>query len=72
MAVKKLVYNKSLREMTIIDLKDKINAEENRLLKLRFAHRISPLENPQIIKHVRRDLARAKTELQHRNIQSNN
>ncbi len=72
MAVKKIAYNKSLKDMTVVDLKDKITSEESRLLKLRFAHRISPLENPQTIKQVRRDLARAKTELHQRNIQTIN
>lgn len=46
------------------DLKAKIQEDELRLKKLGFAHAISPLENPQSIRALRRDVARLKTQLQ--------
>jgi large subunit ribosomal protein L29 len=56
-------FIKSLREMNVVDLKSKIEEDELRVKKLKFAHAVSPLENPMSIRGVRKDLARLKTEL---------
>ena len=56
-------FVKNLREMSEIDLKARIEEDELRIKKLKFAHAVSPLENPMSIKGVRKDLARLKTEL---------
>lgn len=53
----------SLKEMSEADLKSKIEEDELRIKKLKFAHSVSPLENPMSIRGVRKDLARLKTEL---------
>lgn len=53
----------SLKTMSEQDLKSRIMEDELRLKKLKFAHAVSPLENPMSIRDVRKDLARAKTEL---------
>jgi large subunit ribosomal protein L29 len=53
----------SLKEMSEADLKSKIEEDELRIKKLKFAHAVSPLENPMSIRGVRKDLARLKTEL---------
>ena len=53
----------SLKEMSEVDLKSKIEEDELRIKKLKFAHAVSPLENPMSIRDVRKDLARLKTEL---------
>jgi large subunit ribosomal protein L29 len=53
----------SLKEMSDVDLKSKIEEDELRIKKLKFAHAVSPLENPMSIRGVRKDLARLKTEL---------
>ena len=63
MANKKFDFNKSLKELNETDLKARIQEDELRLKKLEFAHAISPLENPQSIRSLRRDVARLKTEL---------
>ncbi len=63
MANKKFDFNKSLKDMNENDLKARIQEDELRLKKLEFAHAISPLENPQSIRSLRRDVARLKTEL---------
>ena len=52
--------------MTEVDLKARIQEDEQRLKKLEFAHAISPLENPMSIRDLRKDLARLKTVLQSR------
>jgi large subunit ribosomal protein L29 len=56
-------FVKNLREMSETDLKARIEEDELRIKKLKFAHAVSPLENPMSIKGVRKDLARLKTEL---------
>ena len=66
MADKKVEFNKSLKEISESDLKVRIQEDELRLKKLEFAHAISPLENPQSIRYLRRDVARLKTELKTR------
>jgi len=53
----------SLKEMTVADIKSKIEEDELRIKKLKFAHAVSPLENPMSIRGVRKDIARLKTEL---------
>lgn len=63
MADKKYDFNKSLKDLTITDLKARIDEDQLRLKKLEFAHAISPLENPMSIRGLRKDIARLKTEL---------
>ncbi len=53
----------SLKEMSEADLKSKIEEDELRVKKLKFAHAVSPIENPMNIRGVRKDIARLKTEL---------
>ncbi|MEO7120968.1 MAG: 50S ribosomal protein L29 [Ginsengibacter sp.] len=53
----------SVKEMNETDLKSRIEEDELRIKKLKFAHAVSPLENPMNIRGVRKDLARLKTEL---------
>ena len=56
-------FNKNLKNLSIEELKVKIQEDQLRLKKLEFAHAISPLENPMNIRSLRRDVARLKTEL---------
>jgi large subunit ribosomal protein L29 len=56
-------FRNSLKEMNETDLKSRIEEDELRIKKLKFAHAVSPLENPMSIRGVRKDLARLKTEL---------
>ena len=56
-------FRNSLKEMNEVDLKSRIEEDELRIKKLKFAHAVSPLENPMSIRGVRKDLARLKTEL---------
>ena len=60
---KKVDFVKSLNGMTEVELTAKIREDELRLKKLSFAHAIAPLENPQSIRFLRRDVARLKTAL---------
>lgn len=60
---KKIDFNKSIQELTVDNLKARIQEDELRLKKLTFAHVITPLENPMSIRALRKDIARLKTEL---------
>ena len=66
MANKKFDFNKGLKDLNESDLKARITEDTLRLKKLEFAHAISPLENPMVIREVRKDIARLKTELEKR------
>jgi large subunit ribosomal protein L29 len=60
----------SLKDMSEQDLKLRVEEDELRLKKLKFAHTVSPLENPMNIRDVRKDLARVKTELRKKQLGS--
>ncbi|MGN6601736.1 MAG: 50S ribosomal protein L29 [Ginsengibacter sp.] len=60
----------SLKQMTEKDLEARIREDELRIKKLKFAHAVSPLQNPMSIRDVRRDLARTKTELRKKQLKS--
>ncbi|HLK28938.1 MAG TPA: 50S ribosomal protein L29 [Puia sp.] len=60
---KRIDFVKSLKDLSEVDLKSRIQEDELRLKKLEFAHAISPLENPMSIRSLRQDIARLKTEL---------
>ena len=60
---KKLDFLKSINSLNEADLKARIQEDELRLKKLKFAHAISPLENPVSIRGLRREISRLKTEL---------
>ena len=60
---KKVDFLKSIHGLSEIDLKARIEEDELRLKKIKFAHAISPLENPMTIRGLRREVSRLKTEL---------
>ncbi len=70
MANKKYAFNKSLKEFSEADLQARVAEDTVRLKKIEFAHAISPLENPMSIRNLRKDIARAKTELKKRTLQA--
>ena len=52
-----------IKALSIDELKEAIAKEETGIGKLKFAHAISPIENPMQIRTQRRLIARLKTEL---------
>jgi large subunit ribosomal protein L29 len=60
---KRIDFVSSLKDLNEVDLKARIQEDEQRLKKLEFAHAISPLENPMSIRSLRKDIARLKTAL---------
>lgn len=52
---------KEMKSLAPEEHRAKLAAEEANLKKLRFAHAISPIENPMRIKHSRQLIAKLKT-----------
>ena len=50
-----------LREMTLAELEQKVEDQTEELFNLRFQKATNRLENPMMIRKVRRDIARLKT-----------
>ena len=58
------IYGTELDEEEVDEqLKEQIAQERERLLRLKFAHAISPIENPLRIRASRKEIARLLTEL---------
>ena len=55
--------NSEIQGLSVSELKSKIAEEKNGLFNMKFAHAISPLENPMLIKQKRRVIARLETAL---------
>jgi large subunit ribosomal protein L29 len=53
--------NSEIISLSESEIAERIAAEQENLTKLRFAHAISPIENPNKIKESRRAIARLKT-----------
>jgi len=62
--------NSELKTLTFEELKQKLDAEKESLTKLKFAHAISPIENPMKIKATRKLIARIETILKQKETQN--
>ncbi|WP_025764319.1 50S ribosomal protein L29 [Dyadobacter tibetensis] len=61
--------SKEIKELSQDQLKEQIAQERERLLRLKFAHAISPIENPMRIRASRKEIAKLLTELSAKSIQ---
>ena len=52
-----------IRKLSVEELKEKIKGEQESLQKMKFAHAISPIENPMKIREAKKLVARLRTEL---------
>ena len=50
-----------IREMNLEEMQRKVNDLKEELFNLRFQHEIGQLENPNIMKQTRKDIAKVKT-----------
>jgi len=55
--------NSEIKSLNIAELEERILSEKENLQRLKFAHAISPIENPVKIKETKRLIARMYTEL---------
>ena len=58
---------REIKELNNKEIQERIDTENERLVRLKLNHAISPLDNPLQIKEVRRTVARLATELRQRN-----
>lgn len=56
--------NSEIRALSMEELNQKLVAEKEAMQKLKFAHAISPIENPMKIKETRKLIARINTAIQ--------
>ena len=52
-----------VRELSTSELKERLETEKKQLLKLKFNHAVSPLENPMKIRAYKQTVARLETEI---------
>ncbi|WP_297450675.1 50S ribosomal protein L29 [uncultured Alistipes sp.] len=50
-----------IRELTVAEIAERIEAEKTELLRQKLNHAVSPVENPTTLKKARRDIARMLT-----------
>ncbi len=62
--------NSEIRDLTILEVEEKVEEMTMSLTKTKLNHAVSPLENPQQIRSIRKDIARLNTELRRREIES--
>jgi large subunit ribosomal protein L29 len=63
--------NSEIKALSSEELKDRLNTERANMQNLRFAHAISPLENPMKLREAKRSIARLNTEVRRREIEAN-
>ena len=59
--------NSELRGLSADELKSKLAVEKESYKKLKFAHAITPIENPMKIRESRKLIARIETEIKAKN-----
>ena len=57
-----------IRELSTQEILERIENENTALVRMKLNHAISPLDNPNKIKELRRTIARLKTELHQREL----
>ncbi len=55
-----------IKELSTVEIKDRIKEEKVNLTKLKFSHAVSAVENPMVIRALRKTIAQLNTELKQR------
>jgi large subunit ribosomal protein L29 len=63
--------NSEITALSLEELKEKLNTEQSNMQNMRFAHAITPLENPMRIRESRKTIARLNTEIRRRELEAN-
>lgn len=61
---------KDIQELTTKELKDLLGEEKINLVKMKVVHTVTPLDNPLKIRETKRRMARIRTELRKRELNS--
>jgi large subunit ribosomal protein L29 len=64
------VKKEDIKELSTPELVERVKEEKELITKLQFNHAVSPIENPNLIRESKRNVARLLTELNLRNEQS--
>ena len=59
-----------IREMTLEEIKERLEEEKKQLVRMKLAHAVSPLDNPHKMKEYKKTVARLLTELRKREIEA--
>lgn len=62
---------REIKELTTVEIQERLDAEKERLTRMHLNHSISPLDNPTQIRETRKVIARLATELRQREINNN-
>ena len=60
-----------IKELTSKEIVERIQTEQENLVRLKLNHAVSPLDNPMIIKDSKKNIARLKTILRDRELNEN-
>lgn len=60
----------TLKDLTDVEIQDKLESERAALQKLRFNHAVSPVESTAKMRGMRRNVARILTEVRRREIEN--
>jgi len=60
--------NSEIRGLNLDELRNKLVAEKDNFSKLKFAHSITPIENPMKIREARKLIARIQTEIRRKEL----
>ena len=63
--------NSELRGLSLEELRNKLVVEKDNYQKIKFAHAITPIENPMKIRQSRKLIARIQTEISSKKTSSN-
>lgn len=58
-----------IRELSTVEIKERIDTEQNMFVRMKMNHAVSPLDNTNKISETRKTIARLKTELKVRQLQ---
>jgi len=61
--------NTEIKALSTVELNEKLISEKEALRKMKFAHKVSPIENPMKISETRKLIARLNTELRAKELQ---
>ncbi len=59
-----------IKELSTSDLQERLEEEQKQITRLKINHAVSPLENTNVLKELRKTIARIKTEIRSREIQA--
>ena len=59
-----------IKELSVKEIEERIDATNSELVRFELNHSISPLENPLLIRHTRRNIARLQTILRQKQLTS--